>query len=319
MNPATSKEIPGAALGREVIEAFDKVNGGVHPGFRPAHAKGILLAGAFTPAANVASLSNAPHLERPSTPISVRFSDFAGVPAVPDNDPNASPRGLAIRFHLAEHSHTDILAHSADGFPARTAEEFVEFLHAAAASGPGVAHPLPIEVFLGSHPAALEFVQMPKPFPSSFAKESYFGVSAYKFTTAAGVSVFGRYRIRPEGGAEHLTAEAVAAKSATYLIDEIQERVKAAPARLKIFVQVAEPGDVVDDSTIHWGESRREVEFGTVEISSVVPSNEAEQRQIIFDPIPRVTGIEPSGDPLLEPRASVYLMSGRRRRAGASQ
>jgi catalase len=37
------------ALSREIIQAFDNVNGGVHPGFRPAHAKGILLSGVFTP------------------------------------------------------------------------------------------------------------------------------------------------------------------------------------------------------------------------------------------------------------------------------
>jgi len=35
---------------------------------------------------------------------------------------------------------------------------------------------------------------------------------------------------------------------------------------------------------------------------------------MIFDPIPRVDGIEPSDDPLLELRAAVYLLSGRRRR-----
>ena len=39
-----------------------------------------------------------------------------------------------------------------------------------------------------------------------------------------------------------------------------------------------------------------------------------EQQRIIFDPIPRVEGIEPSDDPLLELRAAVYLLSGRRRR-----
>jgi len=56
-------------------------------------------------------------------------------------------------------------------------------------------------------------------------------------------------------------------------------------------------------------------EFGTIELTSVMPDNDAEQRHIIFDPIPRVDGIEPSEDPLLDPRAAVYLMSGRRRRA----
>src|SRR5208282_3818698 len=30
-------------LSRDVIQAFDKADGGIHPGFRPAHAKGVLL------------------------------------------------------------------------------------------------------------------------------------------------------------------------------------------------------------------------------------------------------------------------------------
>src|SRR4030095_9416899 len=121
-------------LSRAVLQAFDKLNGS-QPGYRPAHAKGILLAGVFTPSAAGSSLTRAPHLQRPSTPVTVRFSDFAGVPMVPDNDENASPRGIATRFHLADHIHTDIVAHSVDGFPARTAEEFVEFLRAIGSSG----------------------------------------------------------------------------------------------------------------------------------------------------------------------------------------
>ena len=51
------------ALSRETIEVFDKANGGVHPGFRPAHAKGVLLTGVFTPSSEAASLTRAPHLQ----------------------------------------------------------------------------------------------------------------------------------------------------------------------------------------------------------------------------------------------------------------
>jgi catalase len=54
--------------------------------------------------------------------------------------------------------------------------------------------------------------------------------------------------------------------------------------------------------------------FGKLELTAVAPNNAAEQQTIIFDPIPRVEGIEPSDDPLFELRAAVYLMSGRRRR-----
>src|SRR4051794_15055944 len=93
-------------LAETVLQAFDDVSG-VHPGFRPTHAKGILLAGVFTPSSDGPALTTAPHLEREQTPVTVRLSDFGGIPAIPDNDENAAPRGLAIRFHLAEHVHTD--------------------------------------------------------------------------------------------------------------------------------------------------------------------------------------------------------------------
>ena len=144
-------------IAEDVLQAFETLQG-PHPSFRPAHAKGILIAGRFTPSPQGASLTRAPHLHRSSTPVTVRFSDATGIPAIPDNAPEAGPRGMAIRFHLAEHVHTDIIAHSVNGFPVRTVEEFLEFLRAAGASGPDVPSPKPIEVFLGSHPAALAFV-----------------------------------------------------------------------------------------------------------------------------------------------------------------
>ena len=210
----TDKDDQLNALCREVLDAFDTVNGGVQAGYRPAHAKGIMLSGTFTPAPGAKNLTRAPHLSRASTPVSVRFSDFAGIPSVPDNDPNASPRGIAIRFHLEGEAYTDIVAHSVDAFPARTAEELVAFLRAVAASGPDAPKPPPIQAYLANHPAALEFVQTPKPFPSTFARESFFGVNAYKFINAAGAVRFGRYRIRPDGGGDYLSAEAAAAKPA---------------------------------------------------------------------------------------------------------
>jgi catalase len=314
MTPA--KEDPSNALSRSALQAFDNLNGS-HPGYRPAHAKGILVSGTFTPSAGGSSLSSAPHLHRATTPVSVRLSDFAGIPAIPDNHPDASPRGIAIRFHLAEHLHTDIIAHSVDRFPTRTAEEFVEFLGAAYASGTATAHPTPIEAFLGAHPAALAFVQAPKPFPSSFATESFFSVSAYQFTSGSGATRYGRYRIRPEGASEYLDAQAAAAKPANYLFDELRERLAKEPVRFRILVQLAVDGDVVDDSTLQWPEERAQVEFGVIELTAEVPNNLTEQQHIIFDPIPRVEGIGTSGDPLLKPRADVYLLSGRRRRANA--
>src|SRR5467141_1094184 len=159
------------ALSQDLIQQFDTIFG-LHPGFRPAHAKGTMLTGTFTPSPNATALTRAPHISRESTPVTIRFSDSTGIPLIPDNDPNANPRGLAIRFHLAEHVHTDIVSHSADGFPVRTGQEFLEFLRALASTDPSKPAGSPLEAFLRAHPAALAFTQTPKPAPVSVATET---------------------------------------------------------------------------------------------------------------------------------------------------
>ena len=306
------------ALSRETLAVFDKANGGVHPGFRPAHAKGILLKGTFTPSSEAASLTRAPHLHRNSTPVTARLSDFAGIPTVADNDPQgAGPRGFAVRFHLAEHVHTDIIGHSVDNFPVRTAEGLVEFLNAVIATDPKGPHPNAIEQFLGAHPAALTFVQIPKPIPTSFAKESFFAVSAFRFTNTDGISRYGRYRVLPAAGNEYLDETAAAARSPNFLFEEIRERIGKEPVRFRVAVQLAQDGDIIDDATVRWPEQRTQLAFGEISLQEIAANNASEQQHIIFDPIPRVDGIEASADPLFEPRANIYLMSGRRRRAAS--
>ena len=223
--------------------------------------------------------------------------------------------GCAIRFHLGPHAHTDIVAHSTDSFPTRTAEEFVEFLGAIHASGPDAPHPNPIERFLGSHPKALAFVQMPKPIPTSFARESFFSVTAYKFIDGAGSVRHVRYRVLPEAGNEYLDAAGATAKGPDFLMEELAQRLAGGPVKMRIEVQIAAAGDVVDDATVPWPAGREQILLGTVTLVNVVPKDDAEGSRIIFDPIPRVEGIEPSADPLLEPRADAYVMSGRRRRS----
>ncbi len=252
--------------------------------------------------------------------MTVRFSNFAGIPTVPDNDPQgASPRGFAVRFHLGEHVHTDIIGHSVDNFPVRTVEGLLEFLNALIATDPAGPHPNAIEQFLSAHTAALTFVKTPKPIPASFARELFFAVSAFKFTNADGVNRYGRYRVLPAAGNEYLSEAAAAARGPNFLFDEIKEQIAKEPVRLRIAVQLAEDGDTIDDATIRWPDERQQPAFGEISLEEVAPNNASEQQQIIFDPIPRVDGIEASADPLFEPRAKIYLMSGRRRRAAGER
>ena len=291
-------------LANDLLAQGDAVFG-IHSGFRAVHAKGIMLTGTFTPSAEAVSLTRAPHAARSSTPVTLRFSNATGLPLIPDNSPEANPRGLAIRFHLADRVHTDIISQSTDGFPTRTGEEFLEFVRARATGDPAA--------FLATHPAALRFVQTSKPSPASFATEAYFAISAFQFTNQSGIAHYGRYRIVPHAGVQHLDEVAAKSKSENYLLDELMHRVEVGPIRFDIQVQVASDKDVVDDATIQWPANRPLIRFGTVELTAKA-QDDAEYRRIIFDPIPRIDGIEPSADPLLELRAAIYLLSGRRRR-----
>ena len=296
------------ALSQDLIAQFDKMFG-LNPGFRPSHAKGVLLQGEFTPSTEAANLSTAPHFQGKPTQVTARFSNSTGLPLVPDNDPNANPRGLAIRFHLGEHVHTDIVSHSTKGFPTRTGAEFMEFLHA-------VTGATPLDEFFATHPAALAFAQTPKPSPASFVTEQYFGVTAMEFIHASGHRRFGRYRITPELGIHYLSTDEASALGPNYLVDGMLSTIATGqPLAFRLEVQLAEPGDVVDDATIHWPDSRLIEDLGGIVLTHAVPDDAAAQQHIIFDPIPRVQGIEPSNDPLLELRAAIYLISGRRRRS----
>lgn len=274
-----------------------------------------MLNGTFTPSTKAKELSIAPHFHIPSTPVTVRFSNSTGIPQIPDTSPDANPRGLGIRFNLGEHVHTDIIGQSTPFFPTRTGAGFLEFLQALAVSPPGTPSPSPVEKFLGANPAALAFVQAPKPAPSSFAREAFYAVNALKFVNAEGRSTCFRYRIIPAAGEDHLDAVAVKAKGPDFLYDELQKRVTEAPVVFRVMAQLAEEGDEVNDATVHWPKDRQLVELGTMKIGTVLPDNEKEQKRIIYDPIPRVQGIEPSDDPLLEMRAALYLISGKERRA----
>jgi catalase len=282
-----------------------------------AHAKGHLLTGTFTPSSIASSLATAPHFNNDSTAITVRFSSSTGFPKIADTDPNANPRGIAVRFHLppkedGTRQHTDIVAHSTPYFPTRTGAEFLEFLKAATGQNAGEAVP----EFLGRHPETARFLQAAKPSPESFATEKFFGVNAFRLVKGGNATVV-RYRIVPVTGEKHLDTEALKEKSDTYLFDELTPRLQSGSIGFKLLAQVADEGDVTDNATEIWPEERKIVELGEIQIEKIKDDEESakEQKSIIFDPIPRVEGVEPSDDPLLEVRASVYLISGKQRRA----
>ena len=248
---------------------------------RAVHAKGIVLEGRFIPSSAAATLSMAPHFQK-SVPLTVRFSNFAGVSSISDADGLANPRGLALKFHLADGSETDLVTHSFNGFPTPTTDEFRKFLVALGTSPPNAPHPTPAEQYLGAHPVAKTFLETQKPPPVSYATLPYFGVNTFKFTNAKGVSVYGRYRIVPQAGEHFLTTDQVKLAAPGYLAEEIRRRVSQGPIQFEMLIQLAAKDDKLDDPSIAWPDTRKTVDVGRIEISSLASDSPTEERKLIF-------------------------------------
>ena len=301
--PAEQKPLPVA-----LVDALNKLSGGPHAGYRANHAKGVLVAGKFTPARTAASLSKAPHFAK-GVPVLVRFSDTTGVPTLPDASPDASPHGIAIRFQLPDGSSTDIVSISANSFPVATPEDFLALLQAIAASGPNAAKPTPIEQFLGSHPAAAKWVATPRPAPVSFATLAFYGVNSFKFTNAKGETRFVRYQILPVAG-EHALSDADSAKAAPgYLMDELPKRIAKGAVKFRLVAQLAKEGDSVNDATVVWPADRELVELGTISLTSTAKDQVKAQKALLFNPVALPAGVEPSADPVLLARFPAYAVS----------
>ena len=306
--PAPAQTTPTA-----LVDAMNHLFGKQKEG-RAIHAKGIVLEGTFTPAATGKGLSKASHLQGGAVPVLVRFSSFAGIPAISDTDGLASPRGMAIKFLLDGGVETDIVSHSYNGFPTSTAAEFTQLLEALANSKPGTPAPTPADAFLGSHPVAKTFLTTQLPPPASFATVRYYGVNSFKFIDAADRSRFGRYQIVPVAGEHVLSKDQVASAGKSYLEEEIGPRVEAAPVRFVLQVQLSEPGDRIDDPSMAWPATRPVVKLGEIVVTRVMADNDAAQRRLMFTPTALVAGIEPA-DPMITMRGASYGISYGRRHA----
>lgn len=274
---------------------------------RAVHAKGIILEGSFTPDPNASKFTKAFHLQETKSKVVVRFSDFTGIPDIPDNIGAANPRGLAIKFVMPDGKSTDIIGHSFNGFPTKNSDEFRELLLAIGESGPGTPAPTKLDGFLKNHPIAKTFLTTQK-LPASYATISYFGVNSFKFTNQTGSDKFIRYQFLPEDGERLLTTEQFSEAGADYLQTEIKSRLSQKPVRFRLYAEIAQAGDEIANPSVAFPADRQKVLLGFIEIKKVSSNTPDEDKQLSFSPNNFPEGIEPA-DPMLDFRSKAYPLS----------
>lgn len=280
---------------------------GRHPGYRALHAKGILLKGSFTPTPEARQLTRAPHMQGGSVPATIRFSNGAGKPHSADYAPD--PRGMAVKLYLPDGSRTDIVAQTSPRFPVHTPEAFVELLQAQAS-------PWRLPLFLIRHPETLRALPVARKGlvpPESFATCTYYGLHAFRFVNADNQGQYVRYTFVPEAGDRRISPREGKRRGRDYLHDEIPRRLADAPVRFTLELQLAEPGDPVNDPWAMWPSGRRRVSAGTLEITGLDGEREQGDDVLVFDPTRVTDGIELSEDPVLRFRPKAYAESVSRR------
>jgi catalase len=298
-------------------QALDVINErfGRHAGYRALHAKGTLCRGTFTATADAARLTRAAHMQGEPVEVTARFSNGSGDPTEPDYEPGV--RGLAVKFYLPDGSRTDISAQTVPRFPTRTPTAFMNLLRA---SAPGPARLWRLPLFLATHPDALPALRANasslRP-PPSYASRRYYAVHAFKWIDGEGGERWVRYRWLPQGEEGRISEDEAKRLGPDYLQEELAERLgRSRPVRFTLELQVAGPGDEVDDPMSVWPDERERVNAGTLELTGLETGRETGGDVLVFDPVRVTDGIELSNDPILNYRSPAYSVSVERRLGG---
>jgi catalase len=288
INLAAQSTTPLVDEATQLIDDLHLAFGNHHT--RAVHAKGIILEGTFTPSEAARTLSKAAVFTGPKIPVTIRFSNFTGIPNIPDNIMDANPRGMAVKLRAGGSDNLDIVNHSFNGFPVPTAREFGILLRTIASSGAGAQKPTPLDKYLESHPIAKQFLTTQKPPPVSYATTAYYGVNSVAFVNEANKRCFVRYRFVPEAGEHYLDEASRKSMGPNYLSEEIAKRVMTTPIRFDWYAQLAAPGDKIEDPSIAWPESRATVKLGTISVERLVTDQPKADKSLLFLP-----GMFPAG------------------------
>ena len=313
--PATSASDPNA-----MVNQFE-ATAGKFEGYRRSGAKGICATGEFVGTADARALSTASVFSGRPVPVVVRFSVGGANPKAPDNA--KSQRNLALQFNLPGGEQWIMGNISAPVFGASTPQQLMDFLASRQADPvTKAADPAKVKAFNDANPEALLQAKhyASQPVPASFGSVNYWGVHAFGFVNASGARQFGKWIFEPVGGVQGLTDDEAKAKGVSFLFDDLRQRVKENKVAFNFNLELAQPGDKIDNATVPLPEGRKKVNMGLLKITAVSEDGGGPCLTLNYNPLVMPKGVVASADPMLPARAAPYAVSlGRRLVEGAKQ
>ncbi len=300
----------------EIVEKIGKILG-YFPGYRSLHADGRFYQGTFRANPTAREYTRAVHLQGDEIPVTVRFSKGGG-------DPYAhfsSTVGMATRFYLPRGGVTNLVMLSQKLFIANTIDQFMGLLEAGMPTEPGgPVNKAGLQKFLGVNPNSLAVFRMrgASPAPVSFAHTEFNSVHAFLYINTLNVTTPARCHWVPVAGIQGQPADKISQEDTDILYKELEERLTKEPVNFDLELELAEPGDPLNDATALWPEDRRRIVIGRMTLSGPITEDELNDKVMNHDPTTLTDGIDPTDDPILQIRRGVYEVSAARR-MGAKQ
>lgn len=302
---------PHRLTAQRMINTFE-ANGGVHPGYRRNHAKGVCFAGYFESNGSASDISRA-HVFRPGrTPVIGRFAIPGTNPAIADG--STPVRSMALEFRSGNGEQWRTAMNNTPVFVVNSARGFYEQLEASRPDpATGKPDPAKLAAFFAAHPETQPFRNWVKSHPpsTSFANAAYYGINAFRAVDMSGQTHDVRWSVVPQ--APYLPVTKQDAARHDFLDSELEDRLSQGPLRWHLILTVAKPGDVTNDATVAWPDDRARIDAGTLVVQRESAQADGDCRDINYDPTVLPDGLKISDDPLLAARSSAYAVSFNRR------
>src|SRR6266404_8814893 len=300
----------------QVVTALEGAYG-VHPGQRRNHTKGTCALGTFVGKREAEPYSRSALFSGSSVPVVARFSLAGGDPEASDTE--KSPRGMALEFRLPNGSLQHMTMINTPMFFAAMPRTFLDKMLALKPDpATGKPNPEALKAFAASHPdntGQATFLADNNP-PVSYANSAYFGIHTFKFINRDNKVTLVRWRFVPQDGEKSLTDSELRSMPRDFLEPAMIKRTRQGPVRWDMLLTIGEPGDPQDDPTILWPKDPKELNVGTLTISSAMAQPGAGCEKINFDPLVMADGIAATNDPVLLFRSPSYALSFTKRRQG---
>ncbi|GKV54146.1 catalase-related peroxidase [Sporosarcina sp. NCCP-2222] len=295
-------------LGREVTpeEAVDSIENavGTYPGQRRAHTKGIAFDATFQPNGAASSLTTAKHLQDESVNAIVRFSHFWPTPN--PHELLVPIKGMAVRFLLQENVFTNLVMANVPVFLTKTPEAFIRLVQVMAKEPLSITEKLEVLIKKPEFATIPKLLKSLKP-PASFATETYHALHSFYLVSSEGTRQAVRFFWKPVKSSSVRKSYGSRIDLETELVKRLEDGL---PVQFRLFIQLAQPEDPIDDPSLMWPADRQTIDIGMLSLNSV---REDGAESLVFDPTVLTEGIECSDDPILHFRSPVYDLSAARR------